>query len=60
MHTSLMARRISIIASAIVITLMGCAPILSDRLLQEANLSLSFQEILNDPNLYKGKLVILG
>ncbi len=60
MHTSLIARRISIIASAIVITLMGCAPVLSDRFLQEANLSISFQEILNDPNLYKGKLVVLG
>jgi len=54
MHTSLIARRISIIASAILIMLMGCAPVLSDRLLQKANLSISFQEILNDPNLYKG------
>lgn len=60
MHTSLIARRISIIASAIVMMLMGCAPVLSDRFLQEANLSISFQEILNDPSFYKGKLVVLG
>ncbi|HOX16637.1 MAG TPA: Slp family lipoprotein [Smithellaceae bacterium] len=60
MHTSLIARRISIIASAIVMMLIGCAPVLSDRFLQEANLSIAFQEILNDPNLYKGKFVVLG
>ena len=54
MLTSLIARRISIVASSIVIMLMGCAPVLSDHLLQKANLSISFQEILNDPNLYKG------
>lgn len=45
---------------ALLILLMGCAPVLSDRSLQGANLSLSFQEILNDPDIYKGKFVVLG
>jgi hypothetical protein len=53
-HISFIARRIIIVTLSIVIMLMGFAPVLSDRLLQRANFSISFQEILNDPNLDKG------
>jgi len=60
MTISRVARMVRIVVPAVVIVLIGCAPILSDRSLQEADLSISFQEILNNPNACKGKLVVVG
>ena len=48
------------IAIALAFILIACAPVLSDRSLREANLSISFQEIQKNPDAYMGKVVILG
>ena len=47
-----------ITASAFILT--ACAPVLSDKSLREANLSISFQDIQKNPDAYIGKVVILG
>jgi len=48
------------IAIALAFILIACAPVLSDRSLREANLSISFQELQKNPEAYTGKVVILG
>lgn len=40
--------------------LVCCAPILSDRAVREANLTVTFPQLQKDPDAYKGKRVILG
>ncbi len=40
--------------------LIACAPVLSDKSLREANLSVSFQELQKNPDAYTGKVIILG
>lgn len=39
---------------------IACAPVLSDKSLREADLSVSFQELQKNPDAYTGKVVILG
>jgi len=46
------------IALAFIIT--ACAPVISDKSLREATLSVSFQELQKNPHAYLGKVVILG
>ena len=41
-------------------TLSACAPAMSQKVRQEADQSLSFPVLANDPDAYKGKIVILG
>lgn len=40
--------------------LVSCAPVLSDRSISEADRSITFQELQKNPDIYKGKVVILG
>lgn len=44
----------------IVSTLSACAPAMSKKVRQEADQSLSFPVLADDPDAYKGKIVILG
>jgi outer membrane lipoprotein len=41
-------------------TLSACAPAMSKKVRQEADQSLSFAVLANDPEAYKGKIVIVG
>ena len=38
----------------------GCAPVISSRALREVDQSLSFERLLDDPEVYKGKTVLVG
>ena len=49
-----------LIAIAWVFILIACAPVISDKSLREANLSVSFQELLKNPDAYTGKVIIVG
>lgn len=40
--------------------LMGCAPVISRNLLGEVDKDLSFEAIMGDPDMFKGKTVLLG
>jgi starvation-inducible outer membrane lipoprotein len=51
---------IFLIVIALAFILIACAPVISDRSLREANLSISFQELQKNPDAYTGKVVILG
>jgi outer membrane lipoprotein len=44
----------------LVFTLSACAPAMSKKVRQEADQNLSFPVLANDPEAYKGKIVILG
>lgn len=46
------------IALAFIFT--ACAPVISDKSLREATLSISFHELQKNPDAYLGKVVILG
>lgn len=43
-----------------VLLVTGCAPVLSDRSIREANLTIPFRELQRNPDAYKGKVAILG
>jgi outer membrane lipoprotein len=45
---------------AFFILLFGCAPVISKNLRTEADPSLTFRQVFQNPNAYKGKLVIWG
>ncbi|MGB5158045.1 Slp family lipoprotein [Desulfobacterium sp. N47] len=47
-----------VIVSAFIFS--ACAPVLSDKSLREANLSISFQDLQKNPDAYMGKVVIFG
>jgi outer membrane lipoprotein len=49
-----------LIAIALAFILTACAPVISDKSLREANLSISFQELQKNPDTYTGKVIILG
>jgi len=40
--------------------LSACAPVISKQSLREADASLTFQELIKDPERYKGKMMALG
>ena len=40
--------------------LAGCAPVISQEVLEEVNQALSFEQLLKDPEAYRGKTVLLG
>lgn len=48
------------VAIALAFILIACAPVISDKSLREANLSIPFQELQKNPDVYAGKVVILG
>ena len=45
---------------ALFILLSGCAPVISKNLRKEVDTSLTFRQVFQNPNVYKGKLVIWG
>lgn len=49
-----------LLSIASIFILSACAPVISDKSLREANLSVSFQELQKNPDAYLGKVVILG
>jgi outer membrane lipoprotein len=38
----------------------GCAPVISPKALKEVDQSVRFEQVLEDPDAYKGKIVLLG
>ncbi len=48
------------IAVAIVLLVVGCAPVISQRALEEVDRSVSFEQLLDNPDAYRGKTVLLG
>ncbi|OGP99782.1 MAG: hypothetical protein A2Z51_04960 [Deltaproteobacteria bacterium RBG_19FT_COMBO_52_11] len=40
--------------------LTACAPVISKQALREADPALSFQELLRDPEAYRGRVILLG
>ena len=42
------------------LVIAGCAPVIPSRALKEADQSLSFERLLDDPEAYKGKTVLVG
>ncbi|MDD5168085.1 MAG: Slp family lipoprotein [Syntrophales bacterium] len=56
----IVAKAIRLAAPAAVLLLVCCAPVLTDRSIREATLSITFQQLQKDPDAYKGRVVILG
>ena len=48
------------IAVLIVLLLAACAPVISRQVLQEVDKSISFEQLLQKPESYKGRTVLLG
>jgi len=49
-----------IVISAVVFALFGCAHVISEDILQEANRQISFAQLRKEPRAYQGKTVLLG
>jgi outer membrane lipoprotein len=48
------------IAMASFFLLSGCAPVISQRVLNDVDQALSFEQLLENPEAHKGKIVLLG
>jgi len=48
------------IAMVALLLLAGCASVISRRVLKEVDQTLSFEQLLENPEVYKGKTVLLG
>ncbi len=51
---------ISCIAFALFLLVSGCAPVISKELRTQVAREITFREVIQDPDVYKGKLVLLG
>jgi len=54
-----MMQRISAAVLAFIL-LAGCASVISENVLREADQSVSFRDVLRDPERYRGRIVVLG
>ena len=48
------------IAMLAIFLFVGCAPVISREVLREADTSISFEQLLREPEVYRGKTLLLG